>query len=184
MLFSRLLDSSTSQKFYSVNNLLAALHPDCVFVRILPDGLTAITLEHPRHRTRAELVVERSYAKAGELRSVSYSQRPDVTLEVHPQARAPSLYLFDPKYKLIAEEANAERSNGKPKKEDIDKMHAYRDAIRDEGGERIVEYAAIMYPGSESKTYGRGLEALSSLPGSVGTLEARLRQLLFEALVN
>lgn len=133
---------------------------------------------------RAELVIERSYARAGGLRSVSYSQRPDVTLEVHPQARAPRLYLFDPKYKLIAEETNAGRRDGKPKKEDIDKMHAYRDAIRDASGERVVEYAAIMYPGSETQTYGRGLEALSSLPGSVGVLETRLRKLLFEALVE
>lgn len=155
-----------------------------VFVRILPDGLTAVTLEHPRHGTRAEFVVERSYARAGGLRSASYSQRPDMTLEVHHNSRVPRLYLFDPKYKLMADEANSGRSEGKPKKEDIDKMHAYRDAIRDAAGNHVVEYAAIMYPGSESKTYGRGLEALSSLPGSVGVLEARLRKILFEALVN
>ncbi|MFL6332943.1 MAG: DUF2357 domain-containing protein [Pyrinomonadaceae bacterium] len=155
-----------------------------VFVRILPDGLTVIMLEHPRHGTRAELVVERSYAKTGGLRSISYSQRPDVTLEVHPRTGAPRLYLFDPKYKLMAENADAERSDGKPKKEDLDKMHAYRDAIRDASGERVIEYAAIMYPGSETETYGQGLEALSSLPGSVGVLETRLRKLLFEALVK
>ena len=107
-----------------------------------------------------------------------------MTLEVHPQAQAPRLYIFDPKYKLIAENADAGRGDGKPKKEDIDKMHAYRDAIRDASGERVVEYAAIMYPGSETETYGQGLEALSSLPGSVGVLETRLRKLLFEALVK
>lgn len=157
---------------------LVVREPGGVFVRILPDGLTAVTLKHPRHGTRAELVIERSYARTGGLRSVSYSQRPDVTLELHPQTGAPRLYLFDPKYKLIAEEADAGRSDGKPKKEDIDKMHAYRDAIRDAGGEHVVEYAAIMYPGSESKTYGGGLEALSSLPGSTGVLDGRLRKLL------
>lgn len=182
--FHAALEAAADLGYEIKQQTLVGRKPGSVFVRILPDGLTAVTLEHPQHGTRAELAVERSYAKASGLRSASYSQRPDVTLEVHPQTRAPRLYIFDPKYKLIAEEANAGRSDGKPRKEDIDKMHAYRDAIRDTAGERVVEYAAIMYPGSESKTYGVGLEALSSLPGSVGVLEARLRKILFEALVK
>lgn len=182
--FHAALEGAADLGYEIKQQTLVGREPGGVFVRLLPDGLTAVTLEHPRHGTRAELVIERSYARAGGLRSVSYSQRPDVTLEVHPPARAPRLYLFDPKYKLIAEDTDPERSDGKPKKEDIDKMHAYRDAIRDASGERVVEYAAIMYPGSETKTYGRGLEALSSLPGSVGVLETRLCKLLFEALVE
>lgn len=182
--FHAALEAAADLGYEIKQQTLVGREPGSVFVRLLPDGLTAVSLEHPRRGTRAELVVERSYAKAGGLRSVSYSQRPDVTLEVHPQARAPRLYLFDPKYKLIAEEADAGRSDGKPKKEDIDKMHAYRDAIRDASGERVVEYAAIMYPGSETKTYGQGLEALSSLPGSVGVLNTRLRKLVVQALVK
>ena len=51
--------------------------------------------------------------------------------------------------------------DGRQKKADIDTMHAYRDAIRDEQGRRVVEYAAILYPGDEVR-FDVGLEALKS----------------------
>ena len=56
------------------------------------------------------------------------------------------LILFDPKYKLDSE-TNGEPGDGKPKKVDIDKMHAYRDAIRLADGDRVIRYAATNYPG-------------------------------------
>lgn len=72
--------------------------------------------------------------------------------------------MFDPKYKLEGEVIEGIAPDGKPKKVDIDKMHAYRDAIRDEQGRRVVDYAAILFPGPEVR-YDDGLEALSAVPG-------------------
>src|SRR5215475_9358039 len=77
-------------------------------------------------------------------------------------ARRPALYLLDPKYKLQSEE-NAEPGDGRPKKIDIDTMNAYRDAIRGYAQQRVVHYAAILYPGPESH-YGNGIEALPARP--------------------
>lgn len=153
-----------------------------VYLQILPNGIRAIFLEHPDHGTTAKLFAERSYTSAGSLRSVSYEQRPDVALEVYPRSGKPRVYIFDPKYKLVQDNGEAEVSDGKPKKDDIDKMHAYRDAIRDDTGRHVVEYAAIMYPGSESKLYGNGLEAQSAIPGDEESLQNRLRVVLAEAL--
>jgi hypothetical protein len=63
----------------------------------------------------------------------------------------------------------------------IDKMHAYRDAIRDQTGTRVVRYAATRYPGAE-KHYAEGLEALSAYPGLEKSLEEKIEVLMREAL--
>jgi hypothetical protein len=92
-----------------------------------------------------------------------------VALEVSAKAAGPVLILLDPKYKLQSEElpAQAEEEpgvpSGQPKKIDIDTMHAYRDAIRTQSGERVVSYAAILYPGPEVR-YPPGIEALTADP--------------------
>jgi predicted component of viral defense system (DUF524 family) len=67
------------------------------------------------------------------------------------------------------------------KKEDIDKMHAYRDAIRNGEQQRIVQYAAFMYPGKHIY-YGEGIEAVEAYPGSELSLKARLREIISVAL--
>ncbi len=61
-------------------------------------------------------------------------------------------------------------------------MHAYRDAIRDAADHRVVQYAAILYPGPEVR-YGSGIEALQALPGHDEELRSRLRAVLKKALV-
>ena len=73
--------------------------------------------------------------------------------------------------------------DGKPKKADIDTMHAYRDAIRDEQGRHVVRYAAILYPGPEVR-FDEGLEALQSVPGMEQGLEARLGEVIVAALAR
>jgi predicted component of viral defense system (DUF524 family) len=77
---------------------------------------------------------------------MSFPQIPDVTVEVRAAGSTPRLYLFDPKYKLDSQ-TDDPQAEAAPKKEDIDKMHAYRDAIRGPDGEQIVRFAAILYPG-------------------------------------
>jgi predicted component of viral defense system (DUF524 family) len=152
-----------------------------VYVRILPDGEPALMLVHPEHQTVVKLIPERSYGRRGPLRSISFQQRPDIAVEVQTPGDAPRVYLFDPKYKLDSELLDAEYSDGQPKKVDIDKMHAYRDAIRDPAGRRMVQYAAVLYPGPPVR-YDPGIEALPAYPGAGPLLAQCLREVLAVAL--
>ncbi len=102
------------------------------YVRALPDGEPAVVLVHPEQGTRVLLIPERKYGKRGKLRNISYEQRPDVAAEIHPAQGAPRVLVFDPKYQLEGEVSEGLAPDSKPKKADIDMMHAYRDAIRDE----------------------------------------------------
>ena len=153
------------------------------YVRILPGGRPVLILRHPVHRTIVKFIPERTYGRRDRaLHSVSHAQRPDVAVEVHTPDQPPRIYLFDPKYKLEGEFLEAKVGDGKPKKVDIDKMHAYRDAIRDEEGRRAVRYAAVLYPGTEDVRYATGLEALRAYPGTEKVLERRIGDVLREAL--
>jgi predicted component of viral defense system (DUF524 family) len=119
-----------------------------VYVRILPDGQPAFILVHPVRNTVIRLIPQRTYGKRSDmLHSISYEQRPDVAVEVCEPNQPVRIYLFDPKYKLDSETPEESFISSKPLKVDIDKMHAYRDAIRDEEDRRVVQYAAILYPG-------------------------------------
>lgn len=129
------------------------------------------------------LIPERQSGKRGRLRNISYEQRPDVAVEIHPAQGAPWVLVFDPKYRLEGEANEGLAADGRPKKADIDKMHAYRDAIRDEQGRHVVEYAAILYPGP-AVPYDEGLEALSAVPGMESALETRLGEVIAAALAG
>jgi predicted component of viral defense system (DUF524 family) len=93
------------------------------------------------------------------LRSLSFQQRPDIAIEIERPGGDNDVWLFDPKYKLDSEELEGEDPQARPKKVDIDAMHSYRDAIRDERGNRVVRYAAILYP-DQTQMYMLGLAAL------------------------
>jgi len=153
-----------------------------LFVKLLPDGKDVVRLKHPHTGTVVKLTPERTFARNRGLGSVSYEQRPDVVIEVNRVDGVREIYIFDPKYKLASEEQII--GDGKPKKTDIDKMHAYRDAIRDELGKRVVKYAAILYPG-QSEVFDHGLAALRAYPGEEDELllaiKERLQPVLDEA---
>src|SRR5262249_8297330 len=109
-----------------------------VYIQLLPGQAPAVVLEHPQTHTIATLPPQRQFRRHSQpLRSISFRQIPDITIEVRTQSASPRLYLFDPKYKLQSEEGDI--GDGRPKKIDIDTMHAYRDAIRDQDGQRVVE---------------------------------------------
>lgn len=154
-----------------------------IYLRVLPDGEPVVTLLHPSQGTRVLLIPERKYGKRGRLRNISYEQRPDVAVEIHPVQRASRVLVFDPKYRLEGEVSEGLAPDGKPKKADIDKVHAYRDAIQDEQGRQVVEYAAILYPGSEVR-FDAGLEALQSVPGKDQGLETWIGEVLSAALAG
>lgn len=159
-------------------------------------GGQAAELVHPETGVEIKVFTERSYGRGTGvgLRSISYAQRPDVSIEVTYPSGKLAVYLFDPKYKLDAERegpgesqsenvlsggtgSSGESSSGEPRKPDLDKMHAYRDAIRGQDGRRVVEYAAILYPGRTRK-FSEGMEAIGVRPGRTEKLSRALRQIL------
>ena len=100
-----------------------------------------------------------------------------------PQDLEPRLFVFDPKYKLDSEGLDEEGLVGRPKKSDIDKMHAYRDAIRGYGGRQVIDYAAILYPGP-SKHFGNNVAALQAVGGREAKLRVELDAVLTSALTT
>jgi hypothetical protein len=149
-------------------------------VVVLPNGEIAVELVHPQTGVSVTLTPERTFEtdRSAATYSISFKQRPDIVVEVkHPSSQVPSIYLFDPKYKV-------EWRGGckDPLKQDIDKMHSYRDAIRGVGGVRVVQYAAILYPGNYVQ-YDEGLQALPTDPLLVGELHKHLRR-VFESAMN
>ncbi len=147
--------------------------PGSLFVKILRDGEPAVRLEDPALGTSVTLTPERTYGNRGDQRSVSFTQRPDVAVDIRSPSGDLDLVLFDPKYKLDADD---ERS-GIPVKSDVDKMHSYRDAIRDPLGEHLVRFAATLYPG-RTQCYGREVAAISAVPGQDDELRRALRGVL------
>ncbi len=140
-----------------------------------------LSLTHPEHDTQIRLIPQMHFGATGSLRSISYTQIPDITVEVRRPGSPPRLYFFDPRYKLLGEVVEGEDNEGRPTKVDIDKMHTYRDAVRDNAGRRIVEMAVILYPGL-SVQYAAGIEAIQAYPGGSGILQERLQELIEAAL--
>lgn len=135
------------------------------YVEVLPHGQSVLELRQAHTGRHLRLIPEPSYRRE----SVSFLQRPDLALEITQADGRLAIYVFDAKYKLDSEAA-------RPQKVDIDKMHAYRDAIRPQG-QAAVRYAAILYPGAW-QTYDAGLQALSADPAQ----PERLRQSVLAVL--
>lgn len=178
-----LLDTAASVGFVVTTHQFLRRDGEGFFAQVLPGGCPALILAHPGDGRIVRLVPERTFGIGGQIRSVSYPQRPDVTIEVESPNGRRRLYLFDPKYKLDGEPLEGESWDARPKKVDIDKMHAYRDAIRDASLNHVVDYAAILYPGPEVR-YPTGIEALSAYPGAEAPLLSRLRDVLAAALAR
>lgn len=177
-----LLEVAAEEGFEVRRQRVVSVEPNGVFVRVLPDGNPAVVLRRAADETQVRLIPQRTYSPGGDgYRSISYRQRPDVAIEVERDGERGRVLLLDPKYKLDSDTSGG--GPGRPKKIDIDAMHAYRDAIRDEDGERAVELAAILYPGPVTR-FDPGLCALSAVPGAEADLREELRQLLGEALVS
>ena len=152
-----------------------------LFIDVLPTDKPLVRYRHDESGTEVTLTHERTFRRIGSPRSVSYPQRPDIVVEVRGPDLNPRLFVFDPKYKLDSEDRYDEGVTGRPQKTDIDKMHAYRDAIRVEGGIRVIEYAAILYPGP-SKHFGDDVAALEAVGGREDELRFELDEVLASAL--
>lgn len=183
-----LLDCATEAGYRVKKHSLMRRDGGGLCFRILPDGEPALVLMNSQSGVVVKLVPERTYKKAGALQSISFQQRPDIALEIESPNAETRILLFDPKYKLRSEESHIPSdesvectSPGLPKKVDIGKMHAYRDAIRDSNLRRAVSYAAILYPGSEVR-YADDIEALRAYPSESEKLRSRLHEIIAQAL--
>jgi predicted component of viral defense system (DUF524 family) len=157
------LSQAGSHGFDLRSERIAVRHTSGLFIRVLKDGKPALTFEDAQGNV-LRVTPQRRYGKSGELRSISFNQVPDVVLELERSDGSVDIWLFDPKYKLDSEDAKADAPpGGAPVKTDIDAMHAYRDAIRDQAGTARVRYAAILYPGP-SVAYSNGLAAIRAHP--------------------
>jgi hypothetical protein len=185
-----LLEEARNLGYDSVEHRLARQIGRGVYVKVLPDGEPAVTLRRSKDDRRVQLIPQRTFGRTSSgLRSISFAQKPDVVVEISNADWPPTLLIFDPKYKLRSEnQPPTEESEdeqpvpaGQPKKIDIDTMHAYRDAIRGTDERRIVEYAAILYPGPEVR-YSAGIEALTADPSRPELLRERVRSVLATAI--
>ena len=128
---------------------------------------SCVRLAGPQGR-RLSLIYNQTFAQ-GE-RSLSHAMQPDITLEDEASGR---VWILDAKFKpyaLPGEEGD-----------DINQMHAYRDAIVDSEGRRCVAHAWCLYagqvdiPNRASITYGGGenapVGALCLRPGDAASFK-------------
>ncbi len=126
-------------------------------VRALPPNQPAAAAVSADGRLRLEIRPQASASLRGKpLSSVSHEMVPDTAVLLWAGGELASVLVFDAKYK---------RDGQRPFMADIDKMHTYRDAIRDATGRRIVRYATIVYPGEENFDYAGKVGAVSAVPG-------------------
>lgn len=164
-----------------VEERLSRRRQGALFIDVLPMGGPLVRYRHDESGTEATLTHERRFDQTGSPRSVSFPQRPDIVLDVRNRDSVPRLFIFDPKYKLDSEGLDEKGLTGRPKKSDIDKMHAYRDAIRGDGNRQVVNYAAILYPGP-SQHFGGNVAALQAVGGHEAGLRMELDAVLSSAL--
>jgi predicted component of viral defense system (DUF524 family) len=159
--------------------------PGQVWITVLRNGNPAVELEDPVWGRHVRLIPQRTYStgSAG-LRSISFRQVPDIAIEIIEPSGETAIYLFDPKYKLDSEEsAEGTPASAKPKKRDIDAIHSYRDSIRGNGDERLVQFAAILYPGPDVR-YDDGLAAFNAQPADPEPLREATGRVLAGALAE
>jgi len=174
-----LLELGQELGFRVIRQDVVVREPSGVFIRVPIGNRPALELRRESDDTVVRLIPQRHYESDSiPYRSASFRQKPDIAVEVERPGERGSICIFDPKYKLRGEDVG---EDGKPKKEDVDTMHAYRDAIRDGEGRRVVRHAAILYPGP-SKAFGDGLGAISAVPGATTSLREELRAVLTSAL--
>lgn len=138
-------------------------------MRLVRDGQPVLRVVRPGDGATLTVTPERAYGHAGALRSITYLQKPDVAVERVSASGESAVWLFDPKYKLVADECGESR----PVKADVDKMHAYRDAIRDAERRHVVRLAALLYLG-DSVRWGEEIAALRAHPNDTAALDRDL----------
>jgi hypothetical protein len=176
------LRATTETGFRVIWERITRRVPGELWIQVLPTGEPAVRLLDPSTGRRVSVIPQRTYGRnPHELHSISFAQIPDVAIEIRDRAHSEVL-IFDPKYKLDSEQT-VEEARARPKKADIDAMHAYRDAIRDPDGRAAVRYAAILYPGP-TVTYAPYLQAIEADPLDREALERHVSRVVGDALAQ
>ena len=131
------------------------------------------------------LCVERQYAPARKsptietLYSISRGQQPDLSL-LYFESRRHWLQQ-SPQKGLVFEVKFRQDNQGRPRKVDLDRLHAYRDSVyvrsSSPSNRRLFVGGALLYPGYLER-YEPGLEALTCLPEQELRLDYLLNHLL------
>ena len=131
-------------------------------------------------------------------RSVTHDLRPDIVVEIQHKKGARTVHAFDAKYRREWHPVGSNDGDDgfwTPLRDDIDKMHAYRDAIGQvspAGFERTLRSAVVLYPAPQDPRYHshrfyrslpHGIGGLPLLPGDADTLMG-LRNYLARHLVQ
>lgn len=173
------LDAALDFGYEVLRERLAVRAKGELWIRLLADGDPVAELTHRDSGTQVRITPQRRYPVGRRApNSISFEQIPDVAVEI-ARGGETAVYVFDPKYKLHGEEVEGPAS--RPKKVDVDSMHAYRDAIRDADGEPVVKHAALLYPG-ETRRYGPGLSAIQAQPEAYDDLRREIGSTLRAAL--
>jgi len=81
-------------------------------------------------------------------RSYTHTQRPDITVEII-SVDSSRLLIFDPKYRYSLQ-------FGEDPESAVNKMHVYKDSIRDLEGNKVVSKAYVLYPGKVGQPLKEG----------------------------
>ncbi|MFM9994829.1 MAG: nuclease domain-containing protein [Phycisphaerales bacterium] len=108
-------------------------------------------------------------------RSWSLMLRPDVALW-SPTGPSRGLHLLDAKFKLVGSLDGDDEAQGRARRDDLHKMHAYRDAIPE------ARSAWVMFPGTTSRHWepgdAPGLQGVGAVPVVPGEDQAALRTIV------
>ena len=131
-----------------------------------------VLVEWSEHGVRAGYNV--SFGQSGQHRSYSRTMRPDVTIFL----RDGGVHILDAKFRVTWNDAASANKDTVGdiknfKRDDLDKMHAYRDAIPN------ARSAWVMYPGTVRREFSDGSAGVSGVgavpvvPGEGGAIELR-----------
>jgi len=125
-------------------------------------------------------------------RSWSKPYRPDISVIIKQEDRVQNVLIFDAKYKATLSDDDGE---DEWKGEDIDKMHAYRDAIRlSEDDDKQPRWFIALYPGDKIRLYShsfgelewkqKSLQKIEGLDALVSGDKCRLAELMIKGGVG
>ncbi len=176
-----------------------------VFFQIINDGKAGIELSCP---TTGRLVSLIPWTPGGQNASGAPRQelRMAVAVGIFAPERTPVVLLFDPKYKVnyksdskaakkarsrarrkgltktLSEIDQGDRDDIEPMPEDIDELRRCMELVKGPGGNREIQYAALLYPGLR-KQIAPDLEALPAHPSDRDRLQSIICDLLRRYLV-
>jgi hypothetical protein len=164
------------------------------FIQVMNDGETAVQLYSPTTGTQVNLI---PWRPVHESQNISDLERPmALAIAIEAPAKPLVVLLFDPKYKVALKSAtkNAAKKTGaktiaaknepeefvsstEPLNEDIDELLRSIELLKGPGGEREIQYAALLYPG-QGMQIASEVEALSARPAHGDSLQKNICDVL------